>query len=324
MFNIFYNQDPWYKKGVLLTKEFKHSIFLTILNNLAFKFNKPISDKYIFSGPQKLTNNILKTFREDKVKYNKEYYKNSYIVSFGVFGKEVLNNLKKNDFDSKKVLIGPLVPKENLNELFEEATKYKNIKIVCASELIKDAFIKFSDNKLDDKHFSVIPSAIKLGARIKDTNFKNHKALIYFKKRKNEELIEVQKRLDQKNIKHKTFTYGDYNNQDLIKEAVKSTFGIILNKSESQGIATQELMATNLPLFVIDYEKNEYLDLNNFIFSSVPYWSDECGIKINNIYDFDEKIDQFINNLMSYSPKEFVQKNLSSEKVREKFIQEFQ
>lgn len=83
-------------------------------------------------------------------------------------------------------------------------------------------------------------------------------------------------------------------------------------------------MSTNLPLFVIDYQKNEYFDLDNFIFTSVPYWSDKCGVRIYNINDFDEKIDLFIKNIKSYSPREFIEENLSSEIIRKKFIQELQ
>ncbi len=324
MFNFFYNQDPWSKKGIIFTKQFKHSILLTILNNLAFKFSMPISDKYIFSGPQKLTNSLLKIFREEKVKYNEEHYKNSYIISYGVFGKKVLKNLKKKDFTSKKVLIGPLIPKENFNELFEEAKKYKNIKIVCASELMKDLLIELSNNKLENNNFSIIPCPVKVREKRGERNFNNQKALIYFKKRKNEELIKIQDYLDQVDIQYKTFTYGDYKNQDLLKEALKCSFGIILDKSESQGIAIQELMGTNLPLFVIDYQKNEYFNLDNFIFSSVPYWSDKCGDKIYDIKDFEEKIDLFIKNIKSYSPGDFIEENLSSEIIRKKFIQEFQ
>lgn len=324
MFNFFYNQDPWSKKGVLFTKQFKHSIFLTILNNLSFKFNIPISDKYIFSGPQKLTNNLLKIFRKDGVKYNKEHYKNSYLISYGVFGKKILRNLKKKDFKSKKVLIGPLIPKENIDELSEEVIKHKNIKIVCASEVSKDIFIQLSKKKLNDNNFCIMPSPIYTNVKAKERTLNNQKALIYFKKRKNDELIKVQKYLDKKNIQYKTFTYGDYKNQELLKEALDSSFGIILDKSESQGIAIQELMSTNLPLFVIDYQKNEYIDLDNFIFTSVPYWSDKCGVRIYNINDFDEKIDLFIKNIKSYSPREFIEENLSSEIIRKKFIQELQ
>jgi len=324
MFNFFYNQDPWSKKGVLFTKQFKHSIFLTILNNLSFKFNIPISDKYIFSGPQKLTNNLLKIFREEGVKYNKEHYKNSYLISYGVFGKKILRNLKKKDFKSKKVLIGPLIPKENIDELSEEVIKHKNIKIVCASEVSKDIFIQLSKKKLNDNNFSVMPSPIFTNVKAKERTLNNQKALIYFKKRKNDELIKVQKYLNEKNIQYKTFTYGDYKNQELLKEALDSSFGIILDKSESQGIAIQELMSTNLPLFVIDYQKNEYFDLDNFIFTSVPYWSDKCGVRIYNINHFDEKIDLFIKNIKSYSPREFIEENLSPEIIRKKFIQELQ
>ena len=324
MFNFFYSQDPWDKKGILFTKQLKHSILLTIFNNLAFKFNIPISDKYIFSGPQKLTNSLLKIFREERVKYNKEHYRNSYIISYGVFGKKVLKNLKKKDFTSKKVLIGPLIPKENFNELFEEAKKYKNIKIVCASELMKNLLIRLSNNKLEDKNFSVIPSPIKIRGQREERNVNKQKALIYFKKRKNEELLIIQNYLDQKNIQYKTFTYGDYKNQELLEEALKCSFGIILDKSESQGIAIQELMGTNLPLFVLDYEKNEWFDLDNFKFSSVPYWSDKCGDRIYDIKDFEKNINLFIKNIKSYSPKDFIEENLSPEKIRKKFIEEFQ
>ena len=88
--------------------------------------DKPIYD--IPAVPEctgdELTNNLIKIFKEDQIKYNKEHYKNSYILSYGVFGKKVLKNLKKDDFRSKKVLIGPLIPKENLYELFKEVNKF--------------------------------------------------------------------------------------------------------------------------------------------------------------------------------------------------------
>ena len=324
MFNFFYNQDPWSKKGVFLTKQLKYSKFLVILNNLAFMFNAPISDKYIFSGPHKLTNSLLRMFKKEKVKYNKEHYKNSYIISYGVYGIEILKNLKKTDFESKKVLIGPLIPKENMNELFKEVKNNKNIKIVCASELMKESLISLSNNELGENNFSVIPAPISVTKKEEMRNFNTKKALVYFKKRNIKELEIVQKYLDEKDIEYKTFTYGEYNNADLMNEALESNFGIILDKSETQGIAVQELMSTNLPLFVIDYQNNEYIGLDSFEFSSVPYWSNKCGERIFDIKDFDVKMDLFIKNIQSYSPKEFIEKNLSPEQIRKTFIKEFQ
>ena len=109
-----------------------------------------------------------------------------------------------------------------------------------------------------------------------------------------------------------------------MNEALESNFGIILDKSETQGIAVQELMSTNLPLFVIDYQNNEYIGLDSFEFSSVPYWSNKCGERIFDIKDFDVNMDLFIKNIQSYSPKEFIEENLSPEQIRKTFIKEFQ
>ena len=48
--------------------------------------------------------------------------------------------------------------------------------------------------------------------------------------------------------------------------------------------------------------------------SSVPYWSPECGEKVVNKEDLEFTLDKFISNLKNYTPREYVNRELSPQK----------
>jgi glycosyltransferase involved in cell wall biosynthesis len=97
---------------------------------------------------------------------------------------------------------------------------------------------------------------------------------------------------------------------------------LTLDAHESQGFALQEAMSCNVPLLVFDinsvYDEygtsffNHYkpLDLKA---TSVPYWSDKCGLKTNELNDIPEMIDQMINTYQTFEPRKFIIDNLSEE-----------
>ena len=121
--------------------------------------------------------------------------------------------------------------------------------------------------------------------------------------------------LSNRRLTHTQLAYGSYSQQDF-KQALSSVkFCIIIDNTESQGIAIQEMMAANKPLFVWDQLIWDHMG-EQYIFpaSSVPYWSSECGEKVDNIDQLDYKFDQFIDNIKNYSPKDYVNRELSPQK----------
>jgi hypothetical protein len=137
-------------------------------------------------------------------------------------------------------------------------------------------------------------------------------------------LNEIISFLKNKNIRYKVLTYGDYKNKQLVKYALKSKFGLILGSTESQGIAINELMATNLPLFVIDKNINNYENIK-LHGTTVPYWSSECGEKILDLNDFKMNFQRFLKNYESntYKPNNLINEKLSFEKFIENIQLEF-
>jgi hypothetical protein len=106
--------------------------------------------------------------------------------------------------------------------------------------------------------------------------------------------------------------YGDYTEDFFINLLKKSKYSIILDNTESQGIAVEEIMSCNLPLFVIDKTTWEYKGVKCNA-TSIPYWSDECGIKIDNFDCFNKYFNQFLTQINNYKPRNYILNNLRLE-----------
>lgn len=319
MLTIYYNSSYWYRERVWLTRTFRYSKLYSLLQFCFYKLNIAMPNNLIFNGPQKLVNNYLKIFKKNKnVSFNDFKFENSYILQFDEFGEKILKKLKKRS-DNSKIFVGPLFNQENLENLLSYKDKIQNLKIVVVSKSVKDNLLK-NNEKLESKDILVLPVGIfdfenKLKAPIERTN----ECLIYFKKRKEEELLLIKNLLKQKNIKYKVFEYNNYKNKDLLNHANNSQFGIVLNKTESQGIAIQEMLGCNLPLLVCDYSENNVWG-KKYVGTSVPYWSEDCGIKINNLNDLDSSIDKLLEKIENFSPQNYILENLSFEKCRKNLI----
>ena len=84
---------------------------------------------------------------------------------------------------------------------------------------------------------------------------KEKKYLIYFKGRNNSELNFVLGKLSKNNIGYKLFKYGNYDNADLLKHSKQSAFGIIIGRTESQGIAINEMMSSKLTIVCFKFKR---------------------------------------------------------------------
>jgi len=116
--------------------------------------------------------------------------------------------------------------------------------------------------------------------------------------------------------------YGSYQEQHFKHVLHTSKFGIWVGSHESQGFALQEALACDVPLLIIDVksqrdEKNNrtMIDDTDCGVTSAPYWSDKCGRKIyvnNDDPDsFFTELKQFIQDLPTFSPRQFIIDNLN-------------
>ena len=321
--NYFLSSRKLFSKNVYMSSLF-NSIYRTIYN-----MGRPVSDNLIKSGPQKLINNVIKISKlTDAFVLNKHISENYYFINFDENNFLTIEKILQDK--NSKVIVGPLYNQKDLKILAKLILQYNNLKIVVASSSAKEDLEQITGLSVSNQ-VSILPVGVYSESEI--FNFQNQRklidnyqfdCLIYFKNRELKSLNEIISFLKNKNIRYKVLTYGDYKNKQLVKYALKSKFGLILGSTESQGIAINELMATNLPLFVIDKNINNYENIKLYG-TTVPYWSSECGEKILDLNDFKMNFQRFLKNYESntYKPNNLINEKLSFEKFIENIQLEF-
>lgn len=321
--NYFLSSRKLFSKNVYMSSLF-NSIYRTIYN-----MGRPVSDNLIKSGPQKLINNVIKISKlTDAFVLNKHISENYYFINFDENNFLTIEKILQDK--NSKVIVGPLYNQKDLKILAKLSLQYNNLKIVVASSSAKEDLEQITGLSVSNQ-VSILPVGVYSESEI--FNFQNQRklidnyqfdCLIYFKNRELKSLNEIISFLKNKNIRYKVLTYGDYKNKQLVKYALKSKFGLILGSTESQGIAINELMATNLPLFVIDKNINNYENIR-LHGTTVPYWSSECGEKILDLNDFKMNFQRFLKNYESntYKPNNLINEKLSFEKFIENIQLEF-
>ena len=136
--------------------------------------------------------------------------------------------------------------------------------------------------------------------------------LIYHKNRSQEDLDYVKELLERRRLTYTQLQYGSYT-QDNFRRALASVkFCVIIDNTESQGIAIQEMMGAGKPLFVWDTPVWDHMGLEYIVpASSVPYWDAMCGEKVIEKDDLDLSLDRFLGRMQEYEPKDFIDRELS-------------
>ncbi len=314
--NIVYDPNYWLNDRKIYSKHIFQSSLFNAYYKYLYRLNVPLNTNFVRSGPQKLMNNILEGLASlENIVFNNEIYDNNYFVTYQKKDSDKLINILNK---KKKVIVGPLYNIDSYLELASLSNKYDNLKIVVASTPAKHTMIEISNFKIDESKLLILPVGIDFEENILKNGdnqlTENHKCLIYFKGRSDEELNVVVERLNNDKTNFKIFQYGAYKNSKLIDYAKTVKFAIILGRTESQGIAINKLMSMNIPLFVLDATTNSYEGLD-FEGTTVPYWSKECGMKIRNIDNFDKEYDKFKTNLEDnyFYPYKFALEELSYE-----------
>jgi glycosyltransferase involved in cell wall biosynthesis len=266
------------------------------------------------NGPRKLLMNLKESLLDSSIPFsiNSEEYKINFLVHYDEYAYPKHEKLEHNT-----CFIGPQFwPFCDYGRFLIEHQEYYN-KIIVPSEWVKGKLINkfnFSEHKI-----SIWPVGIQMLSTEKKIEFD---CLIYFKRRNIEELKIVQDFLEGLGISYKVVSYGNYQDSDLEKLCSKCKFCFLLNGTESQGIAVQEIMSTNTPLFVWDV--TEWTDQGEDYrvpATSIPYWTDECGKVFYNREDMNIAFFEFCDRIDNYNPRKYIQRELSFKESVKKLME---
>jgi glycosyltransferase involved in cell wall biosynthesis len=268
------------------------------------------------NGPKKVITNLLESFEQENIEYaiNKEKFKYNFLVHYDYAGHQ-----KHSQLELENCIIGPQIWffDDHVKFLTDHLEYFKCF--VVPSQWVKDLAISkfgFPENKIE-----TWPVGIKTS--LLNRNIK-YDCLVYFKRRSNEELDKIIKFLDSKNLTYNVLSYGNYSESDLELLASQSRFCFLLNGTESQGIAVQEIMSSGTPMFVWDISDwNDQGPEWSVPATSIPYWSDQCGEKFYYESEMNKTFEKFYAKIGEYNPRNFVEDNLSYKASVNKLLEIF-
>ena len=268
------------------------------------------------NGPHKVVDNLIKSLDQEKIDYaiNEEKYKNNFLLQYDWTG-----HVKHSELNLENCIIGPQIWMfdEHVNDLKENPSYYKSL--ITPSQWVKDLYVSkfgFPENKISNW-----PVGVEEFDNVREVNYD---CLIYFKRRDQSELEVVKKFLVSKGLSYRMVEYGGYS-EDGFKQLVNSAkFCFLINGTESQGIAVQEIMSMGVP--IIAWDIKEWLDQGEAYrvpATSIPYWDERCGEVFFNKDELEETFSKFYATINEYDPKSFIRDNLSFSKTVEQLMEIF-
>jgi glycosyltransferase involved in cell wall biosynthesis len=140
-------------------------------------------------------------------------------------------------------------------------------------------------------------------------------------------LERITKHLDKNGRNYLTLRYGHHHHSEFRDTLKRARAMIFICEHETQGLAYQEALSSNVP--VLAWDEGEMVDpilqhymKDNINISSVPYFSEKCGMKFR-IADFEKTCDAFWQNLSGFAPRDYVRNHLSLELSASKYLQAY-
>ncbi len=140
-------------------------------------------------------------------------------------------------------------------------------------------------------------------------------------------LIPIRNFLNQKGLTFTELRYGFYKPEQYQKALTSVKAMIFLCEHESQGLAYQECLSSDVP--ILAWDQGKCLDPHRFNWgmpnipaTSVPYWDNRCGVKFTGIEEFPTKLEEFLDRLSQnqFAPRDYILENLTLEKCAQKYL----
>lgn len=201
--------------------------------------------------------------------------------------------------------------------------------------LVPGAWMKEMWRPIWDERVAIWPVGIDVERwRPQESTPKSFDVLLYDKVRWQHDryellLIEpIRRRLRQTGRSFREIRYGFYREEEFQAALAECRTMIFLCEHETQGIAYQEALSSDVPILAWDrggFCQDPVFYPHRVKFapvSSVPYWDGRCGRTFASIEQFDDAWTQFEDELQSgrYSPRSYILENLTLEKCARRYL----
>ncbi|MFD2239243.1 glycosyltransferase [Aureimonas populi] len=123
--------------------------------------------------------------------------------------------------------------------------------------------------------------------------------------------------LESRGLSVRVLRYGKHHHSRYLQSLDEARALLFLCEHETQGLAYQEALASNIP--VLAWDRGFWGDPiwewfgDRVKASSVPYFSPDCGMTFAKLDEFDETLDAFMSRIADFAPRRFVAERLSRE-----------
>ena len=270
------------------------------------------------SGPQKVVQNTIEALTQEKISFsiNSDTYKYNLLLQY----QHEVAHKKHENLEHDTCLIGPQFwPFDNYGRFLIDNQEYFK-KVIAPSDWVKNLFVTkcgLLENKVSVWHVGIQVTPIECDNTID--------CLVYHKSRSEVDLNIATKFLQERGLTYEILKYGSYSQEDFRSILSKVKFCFVIDSTESQGVAIQEMMAYNKPLLVWDVREWNYMGQQYIVpASSVPYWSDECGKRFFDFSELEVSFEEFYGNINYYESKKIVETELSYSHSVKKLINIFE
>jgi glycosyltransferase involved in cell wall biosynthesis len=125
-------------------------------------------------------------------------------------------------------------------------------------------------------------------------------------------------KLEQEGLSYKVMRYKMHDHQTFRETLAEAKGMVFLCEHETQGLAYQEALASNVP--ILAWDRGFWADPLWKRFSkaapwasSVPFFSPDCGETFTDVASFDQALETFMKRREQYEPRLYVKKSLSFE-----------
>ena len=248
-------------------------------------------------GPRKVINNLLNGFRligKPYIVNARQLYLFDYLFSPDPHHAYFMYYM--GEADAKKFYIGPTVKSSHFDaqRMTTAVRKYSHVLSASKSALMSQQY--FPGMPLQPNNSVIIPTGVDEDIFAPPNSVRNN-ALIYTKFGCFRKIVEQLKKLIK--LKITEIIYEKYNETYFRKALGAARYAIVCDGAETQGIAMEEMMAMDVPLFVTN---------NN----TVPYFSDEVGVILSKDTPLDTTFIKFVRNVDKgiYRPRKWLVENL--------------